>query len=59
VLLARAADGVGCVGIIVDARDESAEGLCRKCDFVGVEAETWPHRMFLPIATARAAVEAE
>lgn len=26
-----------------------------KYDFVTVSAETWPHRMFLPIATARSA----
>ena len=46
---------VGCTGIIVDARDDDAERFYAKYDFVTVSAEAWPHRMFLPLATARAA----
>jgi len=47
-----AAGIVGCTGIIVDAKDEGAERFYMKYDFVTVAAETWPRRMFLPIATA-------
>lgn len=50
-----AATIVGCTGIIVDAKDADAERFYAKYDFVTVTAEAWPHRMFLPIATARAA----
>lgn len=50
-----AAGIVGCTGIVVDAKDEGAEGFYGKYDFVTVSAAAWPHRMFLPIATARAA----
>ena len=50
-----AAGIVGCTGIIVDAKDEGAERFYVKYDFVTVAAETWPRRMFLPIATARSA----
>jgi predicted GNAT family N-acyltransferase len=46
---------VGCTGIIVDAKDLDAERFYEKYDFVTVSADVWPHRMFLPIATARAA----
>ncbi len=50
-----AADLVGCTGIIVDAKDDSAERFYAKYDFVTIGAETWPHRMFLPLATAKLA----
>jgi len=50
-----AAGIVGCIGIIVDAKDDGAERFYMKYDFVTVSAEIWPHRMFLPIATARSA----
>lgn len=53
-----AGESVGCVGVIVDAKDEGAERFYAKYDFVTVEAETWPHRMFLPMATGRAAARA-
>lgn len=60
--LARVVDAagiVGCTGIIVDAKDEGAEQFYAKYDFVAVSAETWPHRMFLAIATAKAAFAEE
>lgn len=50
-----AAGLVGCTGIIVDAKDESAEAFYAKYDFITVSDETWPHRMFLPLATAKLA----
>ncbi len=50
-----AATLVGCTGIIMDAKDEESERFYVKYDFVTVTAEGWPRRMFLPIATARAA----
>lgn len=51
----RAGESVGCVGIIVDAKDEGAERFYARYDFATVEADAWPRRMFLTMATARAA----
>jgi GNAT superfamily N-acetyltransferase len=48
---------VGCIGVIVDAKDSDAERFYAKYDFVTVDAEAWPRRMFLSIAVARAAFE--
>lgn len=50
-----AAGLVGCTGVIVDAKDDAAERFYAKYDFATIAAESWPHRMFLPLATARAA----
>lgn len=55
----RVGESVGCVGIIVDAKDEGAERFYGKYDFTTVEADAWPRRMFLTMATARAAMGAE
>ena len=58
--LARAAEAstiVACLGVIVDAKDEAAEGFYAKYDFVTVDGTSWPRRMFLPIHVARAAFE--
>lgn len=51
-----AAELVGCVGIIVDAKDESAEAFYVKYDLVSLATEGWPHRMFIALATVRAAL---
>ena len=48
-----AADSIGCVGVAVDAKDATAEGFYVKYGFVTVDAWDWPHKMFLPLATAR------
>lgn len=50
-----AADILGCIGVIVDAKDDSAERFYVKYDFVTVEDEGWPRRMFLAIEVARGA----
>jgi GNAT superfamily N-acetyltransferase len=50
------ADQIGCLGVIVDAKDEDAERFYAQCGFVAVAAETWPHRMFIALGTIRAAV---
>lgn len=50
-----AAEIIGCLGTIVDAKDEDAERFYEKYDFVTVAASSWPRRMFLPIEVARAA----
>ncbi|MBX3226188.1 MAG: GNAT family N-acetyltransferase [Labilithrix sp.] len=50
-----AASILGCLGIIVDAKDEDAERFYTKYDFVAITDSGWPKRMFLPIGTARAA----
>ncbi len=51
-----AASIVGCVGIIVDAKDEDAERFYGRYDFVTV-SEPWPRRMFMAVGTARAAFD--
>jgi GNAT superfamily N-acetyltransferase len=51
-----AARTIGCVGIVVDAKDEGAEAFYVKYGFVTVQGEGWPRRMFLPLATAQAAL---
>lgn len=47
---------VGCVGVIVDAKDGDAESFYTKYDFVTITDEQWPHRMFLALETARLAL---
>jgi len=53
--IVAAAEIVACLGVIVDAKDEDAVGFYSKYDFVTIEDAAWPHRMFLPMTTARAA----
>jgi GNAT superfamily N-acetyltransferase len=50
-----AADVLGCLGIIVDAKDEDAERFYSKYGFAPLPPATWPQRMFLSVETARAA----
>lgn len=50
-----AAEIVGCLGVIVDAKDSDAERFYLKYDFVALAASDWPRRMFLPIDVARLA----
>lgn len=51
-----AARHVGCVGVLVDAKNERAEGFYLPFGFVPIEVATWPHRLFLPMATLVAAL---
>lgn len=55
----EASELLGCIGVIVDAKTEKAERFYEKYDFVAIAAETWPHRMFLPIGVARRAFTIE
>lgn len=48
---------LGCVGVIVDAKDEAAERFYLAFGFVTIIAAEWPRRMFLALATAREALE--
>ena len=50
-----AAEVVGCMGAIVDAKDEGAERFYKRYDFETIAGEAWPHRMFLSSATLRLA----
>ena len=52
--VAVAAHQVGCMGVIVDAKHEQAEGFYLKYGFVVIDHMAWPHRLFLPMATIRA-----
>ncbi len=54
--VAEASEILGCVGVIVDAKDAAAEGFYTRYGFVLVEAASWPRRMFLPIATVHDAL---
>jgi ribosomal protein S18 acetylase RimI-like enzyme len=54
--VADAATLLGCVGVIVDAKDAAAEGFYVKYGFVTIDATSWPRRMFLPMATVRDAL---
>jgi len=49
-----ASELLGCLGIIVDAKDAYAERFYVKND---LHSEGWPRRMFLAIATAKSALE--
>ena len=51
-----AASQVGCVGVIVDAKNAKAEGFYMRYGFVIIEAAAWPHRLFLPMGTLVAAL---
>lgn len=54
-----AADILGCIGVIVDAKDEDAERFYAKYDFVTVHDALWPRRNFLPLSVANAALATE
>ncbi len=46
--VAAAASGLGCLGVIVDAKDEGAARFYARYGFVALqELERWPHRYFL------------
>lgn len=58
--LARALEAssiVACVGVLVDAKDPSAEGFYARYDFVTLDDAEWPRRMLLPMSLVRAAFE--
>lgn len=53
-----AATRLGCLGVIVDAKDERAGRFYAKYDFVEFADEAlWPRRMFLAMSTIREAFE--
>ncbi|MBI4821785.1 MAG: GNAT family N-acetyltransferase [Deltaproteobacteria bacterium] len=49
--VAGAATDVGCLGVIVDAKDEKARHFYEHFGFSELEPEVWPRRMYLPMAT--------
>jgi hypothetical protein len=49
-----AAGTVGCFGVVVDAKNEGAEGFYRKYDFTTVDDSRWPRKMFVALGTVRA-----
>lgn len=55
----QASEIIACIGVIVDAKDASAEQFYSKYDFVTLETSTWPRRMFLPLETLREALKDE
>lgn len=47
---------LGCIGMIVDAKNESAYNFYKKYSFIQIQnldQDLWPKRMFLPIRTIR------
>lgn len=55
--LVDAENSLGCLGVIVDAKDEQAERFYAKYEFVTVCSEKWPRKMLLPVKDLRPAVE--
>ena len=53
-----AAQNVGCMGVIVDSKDEAAERFYGKYGFGTLEEDGWPKRMFVTMATIQASAEA-
>lgn len=51
-----AAHLVGCVGVVVDAKDANAERFYATFGFCALSHVGWPRRMFLPVTTARSAL---
>lgn len=51
----EAADHLGCIGVIVDAKDDAAIRFYARFGFAMVDSSGWPQRMFLPLMTVRAA----
>ena len=45
------------LGVIVDAKDETAESFYALYEFVTVDDSSWPRRMFLPLEVARVAFD--
>jgi hypothetical protein len=48
-------DLIGCIGIIVDAKDQDAQQFYEKYDFVTVQSDNRPRRMFMAVEVAKAA----
>lgn len=44
---------LGCIGVIVDAKDEKVRDFYQHHGFTEIESESegWPRRMYLPMAT--------
>jgi hypothetical protein len=57
--LARVNDAsaqLGCLGVVVDAKDEPAQAFYSHHAFVDLPPGQWPQRMYLPMATVRKAL---
>lgn len=48
-----AADNLGCFGVVVDAKNETAEGFYRRYDFTTLDESGWPRKMFVAMDTVR------
>ena len=46
-----AAENVGCFGVVVDAKNASAEAFYRQYDFTTVDDSRWPRKMFIALGT--------
>jgi len=51
--VASVADQIGCLGVIVDAKDEPAERFYQKYGFANLTTGPWPRRLFLSLATLK------
>src|SRR5207244_67632 len=52
----HAATEIGCIGVIVDAKDDDAERFYAKYDFTALSSGPHPRRMYIPIATVQHAL---
>lgn len=48
---------IGCVGVIVEAKNEAAERFYLRYGFAAIDSNSWPHRLFLPMSTLRAGLD--
>ncbi len=46
---------LGCLGVVVDAKDRAAESFYSKYDFIPVGGDAWPKRLYLSMSTIHAA----
>jgi ribosomal protein S18 acetylase RimI-like enzyme len=51
VRISCAGEDVGCLGVIVDAKDEKARDFYQHNGFTEIESGRWPRRMYMPMAT--------
>jgi GNAT superfamily N-acetyltransferase len=49
----EAAAHLGCVGVMVDAKDERAHHFYERAGFVSLDDHGWPRPLFLPLATVK------
>lgn len=47
---------IGCIGVMIDAKNEAASRFYVRYGFSVIDATSWPHRLFLPLQTMKSAL---